>query len=329
VKLSLSDDQLQIVHTAGDFLAAEMKAAPNRSQPESRLWAEASQLGWLCIGIPEEEGGAGFGPVEELLLFRELGRHLAPGPFLGTVAAGWLAAAEGLVELRGSLFAGARRAGLGVEGYLIDGDADSLVVETTPRGMALREVAEAHEIDSVDPSVRVSTYTAGTTVVESDDSLVRARLFTAVAGLQLGVAEAARDMSVTYARQRMQFGKAIGSFQAVKHRCADMAIRCHAAYAQAIFAAYHITLNVPLAQFHSAAAQVLANDAAVRNAADNIQNHGAIGFTEELDAGRYVRRAQILGRSLEQRLVAREVLALPRFQYEAIEAMGTTEGIQK
>jgi alkylation response protein AidB-like acyl-CoA dehydrogenase len=110
----------------------------------------------------------------------------------------------------------------------------------------------------------------------------------------VGVAEGARNMAVDYAKVREQFGKPIGSFQAIKHLCADMAIRSEAALCQASFAALVIDQDHRDADYHATSAKLVATDAALRNAADNIQIHGAFGFTAEANAHHFLKRAHVI-----------------------------------
>ena len=277
-------------------------------------------MGWFALGVPEARGGVGFGPIEEFALFRTLGRHLTPGPFVSTVIAGWIAAAVGDEALSGDLFAGERRAGLVVDGYVLDGEPGGLAVELDgdsgrrARRRVARSAAERRRLGAT--GGRRARRDRG----RVDDRLLASRARLLVAAMQLGIAEAVRDMSVAYAKERMQFGKPIGTFQAVKHRCADMAMRSHAATAQTLFAAFHVESRTHDAPFQAAAAVLVANRAATLNAADNVQNHGAIGFTVEHDAGLYARRAHMLEYALGgQATAAPEVLAPDRHLYGALD----------
>jgi len=109
-----------------------------------------------------------------------------------------------------------------------------------------------------------------------------------------GMAEATRDLSSRYAIEREQFGRPIGVNQAIKHRCADMAVRAEAALAQTVFAALVVDSKGPDAVFQAHAAKVFAVESAARNAAETVQVHGGMGFTWEHTAHRYVERAQVL-----------------------------------
>jgi alkylation response protein AidB-like acyl-CoA dehydrogenase len=127
-----------------------------------------------------------------------------------------------------------------------------------------------------------------------------------------GLAEQVRDASAAYAKVRVQFGRPIGSFQAVKHRCADMALRAEAAWAQTEVAALRFAAPGAAAAFDVAAAKVVAVDAAIRNARDNIQNHGGIGFTAEHPAHLFLKRAHVLEQQLgATRAHLRTVLTAP------------------
>ncbi len=142
-------------------------------------------------------------------------------------------------------------------------------------------------------------------------SPIAARACSTAAAL-VGIAEATRDMSAQYAKDREQFGRPIGTFQAVKHRCADMAVRCEVAFDLAIYAALLVDGDGPDAALHVPAAKVLAGEYAIANVFDNVQNHGGIGVTWEHDAHFFVKRANVLASTFggrAQRLA--DVLAAP------------------
>jgi alkylation response protein AidB-like acyl-CoA dehydrogenase len=325
MRLSLTDDQQAIAAVAAEVLAAHISSSQRgpgatgaAANPDPGTWARWADLGWFGLGIPEAHGGVGFGPVEEMLLFRELGRYLAPGPLLPTVAAGWIATGAGREDLAAELFAGQASAGLAVGECVLGGEADGLVVVPGESGFELRRVHGLVDVKGVDESVRTSRLTLGPEVARFSEPLLLARAELLVAATQIGIAEAVRDASVAHAKQREQFGRPIGTFQAVKHRCADMAIRCYAAYGQTLVAARHLELRSPECAFHAAAAKTMASNAARRNAADNIQNHGAIGFTQEHIAGRFAKRAQVMHESLDPKRTARRVLEPARQRYEAL-----------
>jgi len=146
--------------------------------------------------------------------------------------------------------------------------------------------------------------------------LARNRARVLVAAEQLGIIEAVRDMSAAYAQVRTQFGKPIGSFQAVKHRCADMAVAAYATIGEVFQAALLVDAGTEDAGFHAATAYVLATNGAKVSTADNIQNHGGIGFTWEQDSHLFLKRALLLEHILgEQRRAYDAILAPKRHEF--------------
>jgi alkylation response protein AidB-like acyl-CoA dehydrogenase len=301
----LTPEQREVGAVAQKFLAQQLplpqvrelaEAAESGSAPlavDDATWSRCADMGWFALGIPESLGGVGCGPTEEIMLFTELGRQLAPGPFASTVMAGWISAAAGAEKLAGELFEGRARAGLQVGEFVLDAEPGGLVVRLDGAHAEICEVESLTSVASVDPSVRLARAELGATVAALDDPLVLARAQLLVSAMELGIADAVLTMSVDYAKTRMQFDKPIGTFQAVKHRCADMAMRVHASRAQTMFASFHVDGRAPDAAFQSAAAKIVSTKAAKLNTGDNVQNHGAIGFTVEHDAGLFARRAHM------------------------------------
>ena len=301
---------------------------------DEALWREAGGLGWFGLGLPEAAGGAGYGAAEEMLLFVELGRALTPGPWLGTVlAARALAAAPGLAETCRAVLAGALRVAL------VDDPSDALGDGARLTGVA-RGVADAGAAGgflvlgggrirylpaaalglavegrpSIDPTRRLGDVRfdgVAAAPLAGDAAALRTRATLLAAAEAVGVAERTLEDSVAYAKVRQQFGRPIGAFQAVKHRCADMAVRAEAARSLATFAAVALAEGETDAPRHVAAAKVLAIDAALANAADNVQNHGGMGFTWEADAHLYLKRAWLLEHALGTRAAHLDALAAP------------------
>jgi alkylation response protein AidB-like acyl-CoA dehydrogenase len=293
------------------------------------LWQQAAELGWFGLATPEAHGGAGYGLPEAMLLFIELGRSLTPGPWLGTVIAA-LALPAG-PELTGVLDGRTRVA-------LVDDPADQLGQGTTARGAIgnvsggdladaflvlgatqVRWIAKAANVHvvtagSIDPTRPLSTVTidgATATVVPADVDRVREAATVLVSAEAVGVAEQALHLSVEYAKVRVQFGKPIGSFQAIKHRCADMAVRTEVARSTTIWAAVAVRDGATDAGFHCHAAKALAGQAAFQNATDAIQNHGGMGYTWEADPHLYLKRARLLEFALGTRIQHLDALAAP------------------
>lgn len=316
MNLELTDDEELIAKSVDEFLVRELPIARVRELHQEddaiddRSWQQCADLGWLALGLSADDGGLDLRLVEEALLFRELGRHLTPGPFRSTVLAGHVAAQAGEQQLAQSIAAGARRAGLAVGAIAIDARPGDLVLVLGAADAELYEVADAEPIGGIDPGTRSSRITTGARVarVPATPILDRARVL--FAAEQLGIVEAVRDMSAQYAKTRIQFGKAIGSFQAVKHRCADMAISAYSIVGEIFMAALLVDDGAPDGGFHAAVAYVLATRAAKSATVDNIQNLGGIAFTWEQDAHMYLKRALLLEHALgSQRDANRAVLA--------------------
>jgi alkylation response protein AidB-like acyl-CoA dehydrogenase len=293
------------------------------------LWRGAAALGFFALGLPETDGGAGYTLTEEMVLFEELGRALAPGPWLGTVLAAH-ARAQGGAEARGSLaavVAGELRVAACIDPWggslIVHGDrvagtrltvlgaglADAFVVVEgaavlfVPRGGAVA-VEVMPSLDATNP-VGTVTFRDAPCIVLARDAASAAALRRAATVLScadaVGGTARTLDMSVAYAKVRQQFGKPIGSFQAVKHRCADMAVRAEVARSATTYATVSARDAAPDAEFQVGVAKVLAADAYLRNSADNVQNHGGMGFTWECDAHLYAKRARAFDATLGSR----------------------------
>jgi alkylation response protein AidB-like acyl-CoA dehydrogenase len=253
------------------------------------LWYAAATQGWFALGLSESDGGAGYGPVEEVLLAVEVGRAMLPGPVLPTIVAAHLdptfATGERRVALAEVLPSGELRV-LDASGahhaVVVKGDAVALVElppeETWTELRCLDTLASLHDVPGTEP-------------LQTGD---RHRLDLLIAAQLAGLATAAAEQSVAYAKDREQFGQPIGAFQAVKHRCADMAVRAEAARTQVHYAALAFERGLPDAEFQVGAAAIVAGRAAIDNAEINVQNHGGIGFTWEHTAHRIVTRTRIL-----------------------------------
>jgi alkylation response protein AidB-like acyl-CoA dehydrogenase len=268
---------------------------------DAEVWREAGSLGWFALGLPESAGGAGYGAAEQMILFVELGRALAPGPWLGTVLAAH--ALVGRAE-HGAIVAGTHRVALvddpdDAAGDTIDavadaGSADSVLIlgRRALRHAAVRVEASA---PGIDPTRRLARLRLDApTDIPGDAPALRRIATLLVAAEAVGVAERTLELSVEYAKVRQQFGKPIGSFQAVKHRCADMAVRTEVARSVTTYAAVALADGEPDAARYVHDAKALATDAALANASDNVQNHGGMGYTWEADAHLFLKRAWML-----------------------------------
>lgn len=324
MNLEPSEEQTALAASASEFLAKELPIArvrelaetPDADAIDETTWRRCANLGWLSLGLPEDRGGLGLGLPEETLLFRELGRHLAPGPFRSCVLGAHVAALCGYRGLATGIAAGERRVGMAVGRVAIDVRPDDLVLVLDADGADLREVDHVRPVPGIDPGTRFAEITVGDSVahVRSPTIMNRARVLAAAE--LLGIIEAVRDQSAAFAMARHQFGKPIGSFQAVKHRCADMAIAAFSCVGELFQAALLVEGGTEDAAFHAATAYVLAARGAKTSTADNIQNHGGIGFTWEADAHLYLKRALLLEHLLgSQRDAYRSILDPPIHQF--------------
>jgi alkylation response protein AidB-like acyl-CoA dehydrogenase len=263
-------------HTTGEPMSPE-------------LWSTAAAQGWFGLGLAESDGGVGYSVVEEALLCIELGRACVPGPFLGTILASHCDDAE----LRASVIAGeapvglAEREGDGVRVFDGVDDGHALLLDD---GQIVRLGTLSAE-PSIDLLVGLATAEYVSSVAPGPG---RDRTTLLAAAYLSGIAAATAAQSVEYGKDREQFGQPVGGFQAVKHRCADMAVRAEASTTQVHYAALALRDGTADASFHVEAAAVVAAQSAVANAEINVQNHGGIGFTLEHTAHRYVTRARIL-----------------------------------
>lgn len=299
-----TDEQKQLIDTARDFLRDPL--VDPSGLPDVKRWALCGALGWFGVGLSSDRGGVGLGAVEEALLFREIGRSLGAGPILGTLLGARVASFGGRPELAAQILEGAVPvslavgAGLSGEVDVVDWRGASHVLVASQSGAALLPLdgLQISERRSIDELVPLGTFrTAGlepiATVPSSVDE-VWGRGSLLVAAMLTGIAEAACAMSTWYATARQQFGRPIGTYQAVKHRCADMAVRAEAAASVLFFAAVSAAEDLPGRDEQAAAARVVAAGAAQLNAAGNVQVHGGIGFTWEHPAHRLVTRVEVL-----------------------------------
>ena len=319
-----TEEQAEIVATVRSQLARnfdlhQLASVDGSAEVIDRaLWSQCAELGWFGLGLSEDLGGVGYGLVEEALLFTELGRHATPGPFLATVLAARLAAFTGQGDLAASILSGEQRvalaeahgdveatAGATVSGTfrVTDGGGADVVLVIAGGGAALVAAADlpAEPIPSIDLLVPMAIGTVSgaptlTHLADAADLILHGTVL--VAAELAGNTEATAEQSTQYGKDREQFGVPIGSFQADKHRCADMAVRAEASISLTRYAALAVVDELPDAPFHVHAARSMAGASAIQNAQINVQNHGGIGFTWEHTAHRYVTRAQVLARTL-------------------------------
>ena len=304
-------DQEQILETARAFLAGE--APLSRLRPEHGeignndhlLWPRLGELGFWGLAVEENAGGLGLSVCEEYLVYREFGRHLLSLGALGLTLGARVAAADPTCGAFEAISAGAARVAvgnpLGSGWHLLEGRDADWVVTWSEAGGALYRAAQfgvSEDLVAMDSHMtllraRLVDATPAAFLPASQDD-IRLRALTLIAAYAVGIAEATRDEAVEYAKVREQFGQPIGRFQAVKHRCAEMAIRTEVALCQATYAALAFDNRLEDEGLQVIAAKMLATDAALQNSADNIHVHGAFGFTAEADCHLFLKRAHTL-----------------------------------
>jgi alkylation response protein AidB-like acyl-CoA dehydrogenase len=308
----LTDDQRDIQRAARDMLAE--RARPERvrehaeaASTDSALWKELCELGWAGIAISEEYGGQGLGSIELSILCEELGRSLAPVPFLPSTMAAAVIEHAGSSEQR-RLWLPRLASGeiVGALGVAVDGTAELVVggaeaqvivlVEEEGSGRVVAaEQAEVTALDPIDPTrsaARVSAAGAGEEL-PGDVSAGVDRALVAVSAELVGVCERALDMTVAYVKDRKQFGVPVGAYQAVSHRCAQMLLETEKARSTAAFAAWTADADQEQLSGAAAMAKAAASDAGREVTASAIQAHGGIGFTWEADVHWLYKRAQL------------------------------------
>ena len=305
----LTDDQQAVRDAARDLL--DHHASPERvravvdarASHDAELWTAMIDQGWLGIEQPETRGGLDMGFVELAVLLEELGRHAAPVPFASTVLA--------LAALRGTpwedrLSNGAIGAIAWSDGshrllvpyapvadVLVVVDGDHLVVHDLTTGD--RPAAEP-AMDVTRCLGWVATGRPGATVLDEGAAAATAvvdRGAVATAAESLGGAAKVLDLTVEHAKTRVQFGQPIGSFQAVKHRCADMLVDVEGMRSTTYHAAWAIAAGDADASVAASTAKAWSGDAARRVMASGLQVHGGIGFTWEHDLHLHLKRAQL------------------------------------
>jgi len=323
----LSGDQVALRDAARAFLDEECPPARIRTVYSSAagwdpdLWSAMVELGWLGVALSEAHGGLGLGTVELAVLLEQSGRHLVPVPFLPTVVALEVARSSGADSVVVELLRG-RSACLGwsVTPTAVRADGTTLTGRTDPVGFAsIADLAlvVANEADGdavylvdleavgrpgVEPAMDLSRPVSwlhfdATPAERLGGSALAARLTdlaaTATAVEMLGAASVALELAVEYAKDRVQFGRPIGSFQAVKHRCADMLVDVEGIRSSAYWAAWCFGADDPDRSIAASTAKTWAGDASKRVMASALQVHGGVGFTWEHDLHLYLKRSQL------------------------------------
>jgi alkylation response protein AidB-like acyl-CoA dehydrogenase len=303
VDLTLNDEQLALRSGVREYLADRwnadrLRAATTDPAPGGEDWKELAELGVFGLIAPEAAGGMGLSLADAAIVFEEMGAALVPGPLVpGILAAGLVdGAAEGdtVVTMLDTAPGVSVVEHPGIATHVVVLDAAGLFLQP------MAEVAATPVQTPLDPLTPVAAVADGDQPrgqrigTAADAAAWRLRGTVLTAALQVGVARGGLDLAVRYAGERMQFGRVIGSFQAVKHLLAESLARVELARAAVLSAA--VTADDPeagdLAEA-AAVAKLLADDAATAGGRTCVQVHGGMGFTWEVLAHLYLKRAWV------------------------------------
>ena len=327
MQFEFTEEQRMIASMLEEFSRAEGTSENIREAIASEqgylpaVWQALSvELGLCGLLVPESAGGQGLSMIEMALVFEQLGKTLLPSPLLSTSVLSvsvlnQVPASPMLARLaQGNLRSTVCRIENGRGDFALDAaDAEVLIIEDAEtRMLSILEVSADGEFEGLtvtpvemidqtrrlahvrvdDPGVlqasQVAEGEAASAAVNFGINMARI----ALAAEAVGAAQECLSRTLDYTRERVQFGRAIGSFQAVKHQCADMMVANEAAISAVYFAACAVTEDPAQANLMAALARVQASEALTFNAGRMIQLHGGIGFTWEHDAHLYFKRAR-------------------------------------
>jgi alkylation response protein AidB-like acyl-CoA dehydrogenase len=333
MNFDFTDDQRAIKSTAREFLSARFTAEKVRELAEAgeyddTLWTQIVELGWPGIFIAEQHGGQDLGTVELAILMEELGYALAPAPFFSNAAAGLLVAHAGSDEQRERYLPGvAAGDSRGAVAVLSNGraplvaDADSaafvVLVDGNQASVVDASDARIEPVRAIDATRRFSTVDAdGGDPLEGDVQAALDRIAVALAAELTGVAQRTLELSVEYTKERKQFDRPIGSFQAISHRCAQMMLETEGSRATTLYAAWAADHEPESLALAASMAKAYASDAGWRVTAAALQVHGGIGFTWEHDLHFFLKRAKtdayLFGTAREHRDRVADLVGLSR-----------------
>jgi len=322
MRFAFSSDQVAVREAVQAFLSHAASSHGTRAAMgdgsgfDRPLWtAMACELGMTGLGIPEAFGGSALGAVECAIVSEALGAHVAAVPWLGSAVVATRAIVLGgsdahKAEWLPRLAEGSTIATFAADGFAIRDGRLSGTSAFVPHGnvadvIVVLAESQAFLVPAADGAISTQTTLDQTRPYATltldgidaqplalDWSAVEPLAWTAIAADALGGAQACLDHTVAHVKERIQFGRAIGSFQAVKHRLADMLVAIEQARSAVYWAAGEIDADGPDARLAAHAAKSFACDTYSQCAGHAIQLHGGIGFTWEHDAHLYFKRAR-------------------------------------
>jgi alkylation response protein AidB-like acyl-CoA dehydrogenase len=309
MELAFSEEQQELAATVRSLLTKRADSAAVRAAMVSEtgydvgLWQTlCEQIGVAALAIPEAYDGAGFSLLESMIVLEEVGRSLAPSPLLSSLVTAQALLAGGTDEARQRLLP--RIAAGEVASFAVPGepallaDQAAVLVAATDDGLVELPAGSAEWLPSMDQTIRLGAVTVSDTIPigDADAARTRAELVGAVgvAALSTGLAARALEMTVAHSKERVQFGRPIGSFQALKHRMADLLVLVEMSRSASWAASYALSTNARNAEQLAHVAKSYCSDALSKIAAETVQLHGGIAITWEHDAQLVFKRAHAL-----------------------------------
>jgi alkylation response protein AidB-like acyl-CoA dehydrogenase len=320
VDFELSDDQVALRDAARSLL--DRRSSPSQVRAvvdagggiDDDLWSAMVEQGWTALAVPEGRGGLGLGIVELALLLEEIGGHVAPAPLLQqALALDALVTGDGPGELIDALVSGeaigtVAFTPLTTNGAAVTGRPEPVIHAPLARVLIVRTEDELFAVDGIESTaepVMDRTRSLGWVALDGAPAVrlggpEAVERFVDLGALGhsaelLGASARVLDLSVEYAKERVQFGRPIGSFQAVKHRCADMLVDVEGMRSAVYHAAWALGAGDADCSVAASTAKTWCSDASRRVMASGLQVHGGIGFTWEHDLHLFVKRAQLDG----------------------------------
>jgi len=283
-----TEEQNDLAAAVRGLLAKRADSAAVRTAMESEDGFDRALWATLC----EQIGVAGLSVADTAPVLEELGYSLAPTPLLASLVASEALRGTGETELLERIEAGEVATFVG-PGPVLYGAQATILLAATEAGLVQVDSAEVRDQPALDPTLRLGTVdltSASTRVISSDGDAAAARardaLLVGISALAVGTAQRGLDMTVAYSKERVQFGRLIGSFQALKHRMSDMLVLVEMARSAAWAAA--------AGELEPETAAAYCLDALQKVAAETIQLHGGIAITWEHDAHLVFKRAHAL-----------------------------------
>jgi alkylation response protein AidB-like acyl-CoA dehydrogenase len=309
VDFGFSDEQQAIKETAREMLGARSPLAKVRDAAEARaydeaLWSEIRELGWPGIAIAEEHEGQGLGMVELAILCEELGYACAATPFLSNAAAGLFVEHAGSDEQRERWLAGiASGEARGAAAFeprsndlVVDAEGAAVLVLNDGDQAILAEPGEVQiePVELIDATRSYARVTASRgQELPGEVEAAADRAVVALAAELTGIAQRAMEIAIAYAKERQQFGRPIGAYQAVSHRCAQMLYDTEEARSLTYYAAWAADAEPQTLPVACSMAKARASEAAWQVTNDALQTLGGIGFTWEHDLQFLLKRAKV------------------------------------